>query len=36
MVNITLGKEPNDPLAYDPGLELHHPIMSNIGEHEGQ
>ena len=24
--------EPNDPLAYVPGLEHHHPIMAMIGE----
>ena len=28
--------EPNSPLAYDPGLELYHPIMSTLGEHIGQ
>ena len=31
--NITLGTEPNAPLAYAPGLELHHPIMSTLGAH---
>ena len=31
--NITLGVEPNAPLAYTPVLELHHPIMSTIGAH---
>ena len=34
--NITLGTEPNDPRAYAPVLELHHPIMSTIGVHGGQ
>ena len=32
VVNITLGTEPNAPLAYDMGLELHHLIMSKLGE----
>ena len=31
--NIILGTEPNAPLAYAPGLELHHPIMSTLGAH---
>ena len=35
-INITLGKEPNAPLAYDPGLEIHYPIMGNLGERGGQ
>ena len=29
--NLTLGTEPNAPLAYAPGLEHHHPIMSTLG-----
>ena len=33
---ITLGTEHNDHLAYDTGLELHHPIMSTLGAHKGQ
>ena len=28
--------EPNNPLAYDPRLELHNPIMSMIGGHRGR
>ena len=28
---LTLGTEPNAPLAYDPGLEHHHLIMSTLG-----
>ena len=36
VVTTTLGTEPNDPLVYAPGLELHHPIMSKLGEHGGQ
>ena len=36
VTNITLGMDPNAPLAYAPGLELHHPIMSNLGGHRGQ
>ena len=31
--NLILGTDPNDPLAYDTGLELHHPIMSMLGGH---
>ena len=31
--NLILGTKPNDPLAYDPGLELHHPIMSMVVGH---
>ena len=33
--NITLGKEPNNPLSYSMGLEHHHPIMSKLGEPGG-
>ena len=29
--NVILGMEPNAPLAYAPGLEMHHPIMSILG-----
>ena len=36
LVTTTLGTEYNAPLAYAPGLELQHPIMSNIGEHGGE
>ena len=32
---VTLGTEPNSPLAYGPGLELHHPIICTLGEHRG-
>ena len=30
VVTTTLRTEPNAPLAYDPVLEIHHPIMSRI------
>ena len=33
---ITLGMEHNDPLAYYPGLELHHPITSTLGDTRGR
>ena len=33
VVNIILGTEPNAPLAYAPGLELHYPIISTLGVH---
>ena len=36
VVTITLGSEQNATLAYTLGLELHHPIMINIGEHRCQ
>ena len=36
VVTINLQTYHNYPLAYDPVLELHHPIMSKIGEHGGQ
>ena len=29
---LTLGTEPYEPLAHDPGLEIHFPIMSNLGD----
>ena len=32
VTEVTLRTEPNAPLAYAQGLELHHLIMSNIGE----
>ena len=35
VTNLTLGAEHNATLAYAPGLEPHHPIMSNIGEPGG-
>ena len=35
-VNITFRTEHNAPLAYNLGLELHHPIMRKIGDHGGQ
>ena len=34
--HIILGEEPNALLAYAPGLEHHHPIMSTIGVHRGR
>ena len=34
--NLTLGKEPNSPLDYDPLLEHHHPIISTLGQLEGR
>ena len=36
LAHATLGMDPNDPLAYAPGLELHQPIMSTIGETRGR
>ena len=36
IANITLRAEPNDPLAYAPRLEYHHPIMSRLGETGGR
>ena len=36
VVNITLGTDHNDPFAYAPRLEIHHPIMSILGAHRGQ
>ena len=35
VTNVTLGTEPNAPLAYATGLEPHHPIMSKLGEPGG-
>ena len=34
--NLILGTYPNDPLASDPGLELHQPIMSMLGGNGGR
>ena len=36
VANVILVTEPNDLLAYDPGLELHHPIMTTLGGNEGR
>ena len=36
VAQVTLGTDPNDPLAYAPGLEHHHPIMSMIGDPGGK
>ena len=36
VTNLTLGAEHNATLAYAPGLEPHHPIMSKLGNHVGQ
>ena len=36
VASLTLGMEPNDPLAYAPGLELHHPIISTLGDTGGR
>ena len=36
VANITLGLEPDSPLAYDLVLELQHLIMSMMGAHGGQ
>ena len=33
VANVILGTEINAPLAYDPVLELHHPIIFTIGGH---
>ena len=30
--NLTLGTDPNAPIAYDLGLEHHHPIISTLEE----
>ena len=32
----TIGTEPNDPLAYAPGLEHHQRTMSKLGGQGGQ
>ena len=36
VANITLGTEPNTPLAFALGLEYHHPIMSTLGDPRGR
>ena len=36
LANAILGTEPNSTLEYDTGLELHHPIMSMLGELGGR
>ena len=36
IANITLGVEHNAPLAYDPGLEHHQPIIITLGDPRGQ
>ena len=36
VANLILGTEPNTSLVYDPGLELHHPIMSTLDGHGGR
>ena len=36
VANINLGTETNAPLEYAPGLEHRHPIISMLGELEGQ
>ena len=36
VANLTLGTEPNVPLAYAPGLEHHHPIMITLGDPGGR
>ena len=36
VANITSGMEPNVPLAYDPGSELHRLTMSTLGAHGGK
>ena len=36
VANVTLGVEPNAPLAYALLLELHHPIVSTLGKHLGR
>ena len=36
VVSTTLRTENNAPLSHFPGLELHHPIISKLGEHRGQ
>ena len=36
IAHVTLGTEPNDPLAYALVLELHHPTMSKLGDTGGR
>ena len=35
-IYLTLRIDPESTLTYDTGLELHHPIMSNIEDHRFQ
>ena len=35
VTNVTLGNETNSPLDYALGLELHHPIVSKLGDPRG-
>ena len=35
LTNLTIGTEPNSPLSYALGLELHHPIMIKLGDPGG-
>ena len=35
VANLILVTEPNDPIVYAPGLELHHPIMRTLGGYGG-
>ena len=36
VTNTNLGKEPNDPLAYAPELEIQHSSMSKFGDPGGR
>ena len=36
VAQVTLGTDPNDPLAYAPVLEHHHLISSTLGEPRGR
>ena len=36
VTNLILGTETNAPLAYAPGLKIHHPIISMLGVHGGR
>ena len=36
VAHVTVGTEPNNPLAYAPGLQYHHPIRSSPGGPGGQ
>ena len=36
VANVILGKDPNAPLDYALGLELHHPIMNMLGGYGGR
>ena len=35
VTKLSLGTDPNAPLAHDPGLELHHPILNKLGDPGG-